>query len=61
METTNNLISLGIKLKNGEKVNCLTCKEGYYEPLKKDPDFNYGYKCNLCGEYVNIDPIVEVK
>lgn len=55
METTTNLISLGIKIKNGEKVHCLTCGEGYYEPV------NYGYKCNVCGEYVNVDPIVEVK
>lgn len=50
------MISLINRLRNGEKVECTSCKEGFYEPANgSDFKIAHCFRCKHCGEMINID------
>ena len=53
--------SLGDRLCNGEKVKCLKCEEGYYEPLNPKVEVNHLFICPICGDTVHIEANVVVE
>lgn len=55
------LTSLGDRLWAGEKVKCLECGEGYYEPFNPEAEVNHYYICPVCGDRVHIEANVEVE
>jgi DNA-directed RNA polymerase subunit RPC12/RpoP len=41
-------------LRNGKKVKCLDCKDGFYV-TDYDPKTTPGFHCDKCGSKVNIN------
>ncbi len=56
-----NLISLGERLLNGEKVVCEDCEKGYYLPLNPNAKTNHYYYCSECGKKIHFEENVVVE
>lgn len=46
---------LPVKLMEGEKVYCLSCKVGVYLPQTNNPNTCHCFVCSNCKEKININ------
>lgn len=46
---------LPVRLMEGEKVRCLSCKLGFYLPLGDNPHICHCFVCSNCKEKININ------
>ena len=50
------MIKIVNRLKSGETVKCFSCKQGSYKPsYGTDYKTTHCFKCECCGEKINID------
>ena len=59
-EKTNNILS---RLRNGEKVACLICHNGYYIPYNTTADKAHAFNCSNenCNGHYNCDSLIDVE
>ena len=61
MGVENKTLTIGERLRNGEKIICAECKNGYYITGVKDISTSHCFYCDKCNSMVNIDPIIEIE
>lgn len=49
------------RLRSDEKVTCIKCKQGIYQPVGTSADKAHGFSCDKCGDTVLITPNVTVE
>lgn len=54
-------LSIGERLRSGEKIKCKQCGDGYYITNAKDISKSHGFYCNNCNSMINIDGIIEIE
>lgn len=49
------------RLRNGEKIKCVSCKKGIYITNAKDIKTSHGFFCNNCNFVIHVDPPIEIE
>ena len=49
------------RLQLGEKIKCLNCKKGIYTAPCEDVSKCHGFRCNVCGNAINIEASIFVE
>lgn len=49
------------RLREGEKIRCELCKEGYFTTVAKDISKSHGFSCSKCNSMINDDPILGIE
>ena len=61
MEEESKVLTIGERLRNGEKIFCNSCKEGFFITDIQDISKSHGFYCNVCNAMINIDPIIDIE
>ena len=57
----NQRYSLIDRLRMGEIIPCIECKNGYYETSASDISISHEFNCNSCGSVIRVSPNVIVE
>ena len=60
METTRSSISCVEALLEGKDMLCTKCKQGHYRPFNPKFEINHSFVCDICGNSIHWDPVVDV-
>lgn len=57
----NKKLTIGERLRNGEKIVCGNCGKGNYITDAKDISTSHCFYCESCCSMINIDPCIDIE